>query len=483
MEPNLPPRLLPNLSASRPGASLPWEGGGGFAPFVPTSLGADLVVFLRDSASAMTLSTVGEWKDQSPTGLLYAQATQASRPSASTGAALFPGGAGANTLEAGTTALGSDSITALLRFTLTAAAGTTYPTLFNIRTSATKALTAFLDPAAGFNWLFRHGTTASAAAVGNDIALDTSPHTFTITSDGAGAYVGRVDGVNKTLTGTISVSTSLTHSIGGVTGVGATSNGTHHSFVVYSSILTGATLAAAEALMASSTSTYNDFAALGTVVCCLLPGVGQSGDISAQADLGPAGNNFAHATLANQPYFDRDDSAGDGLPSVIYDGTADNLTHADIAALAGIPDMTVSFSFRPGALATATIVGQKDGADNSWWVEQRVDGKLRFYTASAGADATNFVETDAACLTANTWGTYAIVKQGATAAVYSAGALVASTVTGAIEAVIRNSALAVKLMTDGTTFSGTRIDNLVIGKRAITAGQAASLARYNPRSG
>ena len=474
---------------SRRGGSGPGRrAGGGGSAFSPAhAYGSDLLLWLRDN-QGVTLSTVGEWKDQSPTGLLFAQATQVNRPAASSGAAVFDDTN--DTLTAGTTPyIGATSgITVVSRMKLDAVPGAaTYRGQYHLRQAAgtpTLDCASFFTGAAAYRpWTFwsRH---LVAPCVGVADALDTNIHTRLWTEDGAGNYTARVDGVAKSVvtSGAASPLTGDVNSVGPFTGV-TPLNGTQHALVVYSSVLSAANQAALETLIASSASTYADFAALGTVVCCLLPGAGQSGDVSAVADQGPAGNNFTHATLANQPYFDLDDSVGDLAPSLIFDGTADNLAHADIAALAGIADMTVAFSYRPDALATAAIVAQWGGADNSWKVEARVDGKLRFYTASGGADATNFAETNAACLTASTWGQYCVVKRGATCEIYSAGALVASTVTGAIAATIRDSAATVTLMTDATTYAGTRLDNIVIAKRAATVSEAAALARYRSRSG
>ena len=463
----------------------PQRRGGGALPFSPKAYGSDLLLWLRDNLG-VTLSTVGEWKDQSPSGLLFAQATQASRPVATGGGGAVGAGAG-DGLNAASTALGATGATTVLsRFKKTSNPGTGYPIVYGIRADTAKSCHGMIGALAYPTWSFRAGTTGSTAWAGVNWTPDTSVHTWTVVNDGLGTaeanYVARIDGAGQTVVAgpatTAPATNSVLHS-----SLGTMANGTLYALVMYSSALTGATLAAAEALIASSTSAYADFAALGTVVCCLLPGVGQSGDVTPWTSQDVTARAFAQATLASQPYYDKDDTVGDLRESMIFDGTADNVAAADIAAFSGATKLTVGGWLRQNVLATAAIVGQWGGGDNCWSLEARVDGKVRLYTASGAADATNFVESDAAMITAATWCHVLAVLDGATAALYLNGALVASTITGAMQT-LRNSAATVKVGTDATTYFAGRIDDLVCAAaRAATASQANSLAHYYTRSG
>ncbi len=471
--------------------------GGPGLPFSPSrAWGSGVVFYLRDSLG-VTLSTVGEWKDQSSGGLLFVQATQAARPAASGGAAVFTRTSSQKLATGGTPSTATGAWEAWLDFQLASAPGaaTSYG-MFSIGRGASTDADMICTALVGYQPYTWQAKSAAVLSVGIADALDTNRHTLAIsynngTNSDPASYYCRLDGVDKTVV--------ASGAYGGVTNGNAIggrtsnfSNSTFFQHVVFSRQLTTAERTRLADWFANATPSNSplqiatDGGAATDLVTWLRPSTGMSGDTGAWADQGIAGNNFAQATLANQPYFDLDDSVGDLRSSVIFDGTADYLSHADIAALAGLADISIAFWYRPGTLATGPLVGQwggDGGGGNCISAQCMVDGKARLYIASSGTDVANFIESDAAAFTANTWSHCVLVKQGASGAIYVNGALVASTINGTIPATTRNSVLTPFLMFDNTNFSGGRLDQVVCVKRALTASDAKMLAAYNPRSG
>ena len=495
---------------SRRGGSGPGRrAGGGGSAFSPAhAYGSDLLLWLRDN-QGVTLSTVGEWKDQSPSGLLFAQATQAARPAASGGGADFDGtndflAAGYGVAIApGAVTVGTDAKLDALPGVASGMQTHLFPQSISgggLWCGEGRLNIVGYQPR---HFTAQHGNSGLGVGVADALTTDRERTIFThdgitATANPAG-YQFFLQGAAKTV-----VASGATGYSGGtptfdVAAIGALArptplnlfNGKVYQVVVYSSVLSGAGIAAFDALLASGTATYADYAALGTVAWCLLPGVGQSGDVSAWADQGPAGNNMSQATLANQPYFDLDDSVGDLRPSVIADGTADYMaTVGDVAAFAGATKMTWSCWFRKPA-TSCTIFTQADLvlADIGWLATTGITpDRAAFYVPTSGADLGtsaigNFSYAD-------TWVHVCWVFDGAGAAnadrlkLYRNGAPVSLAFSGTIPAALRDSAAPTSLFgyAGGSNFAG-RIDDALIIKRALTPAQVMQLATYYTRSG
>lgn len=241
-----------------------------------------------DASNGITIATIGAWADQSPSALSFAQGTGTRRPKADSGYALFDNTGGAeDVLLAGTTptSIGADgAFTAVYRRKQTTAPGG--GPLLDIRTSATSMMSIGTNAIGGAYqpWtVWGNQTSGGGNGVGVAEALDTNPQAESVAYTGGDAtdtarFTMRRGGVAKTVvaSGASGRADDVQHAVGGafVGGIVYPSDNAMWCVVVYAGALSAPNVAAAEALVASAAPTYAQFAALGTVVCCLLPGVG-----------------------------------------------------------------------------------------------------------------------------------------------------------------------------------------------------------------
>ncbi len=478
------------------------RGRGNPLPFNPRrAYGSDLLLWLRDS-QGYTLSTVGEWKDQS-LGLRFAESTQSKRPVASSGAAVFDGIS--KVLSEATPSLAPGAWEVWFDYKLNALPGAGIlwsPLSFLQGAGGVGTVADFLWYNQGgyqpFQWSAKAG---GSLGVGFADALDTSRHVTGISyNNGAisstSSYLAWHDWVSKTL-----VAGGVQNNAGALNFIGARattayfSNMTMYQTVVFKRQLTTAERTRIQDWFTNATPSNSpaqialDGGSAADLVIWLRPGIGQSGDVSAWADQGPAGNNVTQATLAQQPYFDLDDSVGDLRPSVVNTAGTAGMTHADIAAIGG----ATAFTWAAWVRKTGTT-------RYGLWVQAEAAPQYCFWTAANPAGAATLdhvISTNGTAMakgnipwTSGAWQHLAIVFDGAGAAnadrlkMYLGGVAQVVTYTGTVPAALYDSSDIVRVLSESTTGGiDGRMDDIVWVKRALSPSQVAQLSSYYTRNG
>lgn len=457
----------------------------------PLKFGKKTLLWLRDSRG-VELKTIGEWKSLAT---LFAQATQALRPLNNNGGALFNGGT--QFLTAGVNVIGAaGGCTVITQRALTAVPGAaTYNYLCTLRQDATpKWIENFYTGDAAFHpWSFGIATmvpntqmgVAGALGLGDDIELWTWNGGAT---NNAANFSARRNGVAKAVTarGSTTHTATTQTTIGAYVDVGTFPlNGTLYYLIVYDSVLSGANQAIAEALVASGTAKYPDFALLGNVVVCVLRGRNQSGDVLNWNDLSLFKRIFTQAVLANETYLDLDDSVGDGLTSMIANLGVGTMTTASIAEMGGATEMTWGIWLRQPAGGGTRFWQATTAGQYSWLLNNTGLGTLVFYISPDGVGLGDFL---AVAKTADIWEHHGFVFRGAGATNadrlkhYLNGVKVAGVYTGNIPATIRASTDTVQFVGSGAG-NTSRIDDPVIINKALSDTEMLKLATYYKRVG
>lgn len=240
-----------------------------------------------DASNAITIPVITTWADQSPSALSFTRQGVPASPTANAGFVQFD--ATDDVCVAGTTpvAIGSNgACTIITRRKLASVLSGAGQAQINLRTDTSTVLCVSATDFGGAYqprsfWVDLNAVAGNGVGVADALTTNdeievwtfaggdkTDPANFTMRLGGTGKTVltsgasGRADTVPHSVGGTY-ISPTLYPSASGV-----------WSVVAFSGVLSAPNIAAAEALIATSAPTYAQYAALGTVVCCLLPGVG-----------------------------------------------------------------------------------------------------------------------------------------------------------------------------------------------------------------
>jgi hypothetical protein len=238
------------------------------------------------SSNAIVVPAISHWLDQSASALDFAQAAAGEKPKADGGAVYFAGGQG---LVQGTTTVTSGATTVGMRAQLTALPGAGDAAVLGLMAMGGNKWHLQIASALGGAYPPRAfaALLGTAVIVGVADALTTAEERTVITHSGGSttdpaAYAYYLAGVSKAVV--VGGLFGLTSALGDANALGVLPRspgiyrltGCIYTRVVYSAALNAAGCAALDALLADPASTYAQYAALGTVVCCLLPGVGWS---------------------------------------------------------------------------------------------------------------------------------------------------------------------------------------------------------------
>lgn len=137
----------------------------------------------------------------------------------------------------------------------------------------------------------------------------------------------------------------------------------------------------------------------------------------------------------------------------------------------GTSDIAVSIWLRADARENGhMIIGRWGGSDNVWRLEMRNNGALRFYAATSGTDASNYVSAPAATIVIGQWHHVAVTYVAgspATVTMYIDGAPVTTTLTGTLPTALRSSAVAVTVGADSA--GGGQIDRIYMAHAILWA--------------
>ncbi len=365
-------------------------------------------------------------------------------------------------------------------------------------TDATHAFVLLLMNVGGYpKWCFGVCPAAfGTAGQGNSTALDTTRHCAVITFDGVSTYTLHIDGVSQTVSaaanGAAWGGALLWNLMGERGGADAYLDGTIYAHGLYNTALTptqaGTLCTALMADMAAATSTVVDAVveSLGTLKTYQRFNSGQSGDVFSWADQGSAVNDLTQSTLAQQAYFDVDDSVGD-LHEVMYCPLAStNMKTAAIATLSGATALTISFWVRaanPPSALNSLFAWDGVAPGVPYGFVHNADGTIYFraYTGAVEAKATFPVSP-------TTWKRVTVVFNGAGGTndervqTYVGSTQQSPTFLNTFPATLYAGTW---LQYIGYTASSltARYDDIVGIKRALTAPQVAQLATYYTRSG
>jgi len=229
------------------------------------------------TSNIIVVPAISKWVDQSASARSYEQAVAANRPKADSLAGYFDAN---DSLAADATVMGAGGArTVLERVMLTVLPGVA--DIFGVGTDVTQAgaqlAQSFFTGLAGYQpWTFHRSGAGSSVGVAEALGLGSRIQIWT--ENGAQVYTARVAGVAKPVVASGAIGyTSFSNLLG--TYRAASTYGLQNGLmlrVVWDGVLSAANQLTAEALAADTASTAAQYGALGTMVQCMLPGVGWS---------------------------------------------------------------------------------------------------------------------------------------------------------------------------------------------------------------